>query len=174
MSNGCLWLQENLTALIEHLFLSTCHISLPPRQLITVSPWHAFSLSHTNTDTPSLSPTFPSFLFSISLPSLLAPHQPSSPSPVFLYIFSELKGSMPTSFPLIDWDGNSTVSSTFLSLWSMPSETGCHTVPVHLPPCWRGLGKLTGSDKFKSEWQAAVAERNLSCEILSQLWAAAL
>lgn len=54
--NGLFWLWENLTALIEHLFLSACHISLPPWQRITGSTHRGFSSPHTNTHSLSFCP----------------------------------------------------------------------------------------------------------------------
>lgn len=45
--NGCLWLQENLTALTEHLLFSR-HVSLPSCQLLTLSPSTPL-LSHAET-----------------------------------------------------------------------------------------------------------------------------
>lgn len=94
----------------RHCLSPSCLLSLVQKQIL-----------------PSMSQVFPFFF-------------PTDPHPLFStsffppHLFRESSGSMPASFPLIDRDGNSTASSTCLSQWSMPLESGCRTFAVHLSP----------------------------------------
>lgn len=89
-SSSCLWLEGNLTALIEYLLLSTCHISLPSRQthhcpssslLPSLTQKHPLHLSLMH---PLLSSCYTSPFFT--------PRNPSGP------ISRKLSGSMAASF----------------------------------------------------------------------------
>lgn len=128
------WLSISFSRLVtSHFPHVNLSLSLPGLPLLSLTLTHTLHLC------------LPRSLSFYPLPSpacCLPPSLPPSAASLSPYIFRELNGSMPASFPLIDWDGNSTVSFTFPCLWSMPSENWMsHCPPVHLPPCWRGPQK---------------------------------